>query len=75
MSTPEEMRIPEPEEALPGRSERAYEIENRHARFGTPLKPPFPEGIEVAYFALGCFWTGSRCSGRSMASTRPPSAS
>ena len=23
---------------------------------GTPLEPPFPDGIEVAYFALGCFW-------------------
>ena len=27
---------------------------------GTPLKPPFPEGIEVAYFALGCFWGAER---------------
>jgi peptide-methionine (S)-S-oxide reductase len=56
MSNPEETRIPAPEEALPGRSESPYEIENRHAVLGTPLKPPFPEGIEVAYFAMGCFW-------------------
>ena len=27
---------------------------------GTPLEPPFPEGIEVAYFALGCFWGAER---------------
>lgn len=27
---------------------------------GTPLKPPFPEGIETAYFALGCFWGAER---------------
>ena len=27
---------------------------------GTPIKPPFPEGIEVAYFALGCFWGAER---------------
>ena len=26
----------------------------------TPLKPPFPDGIEAAYFALGCFWGAER---------------
>jgi peptide-methionine (S)-S-oxide reductase len=46
--------------SLPGRSEPAFEIENRHAVLGTPLKPPFPEGIEVAHFALGCFWGAER---------------
>jgi peptide-methionine (S)-S-oxide reductase len=60
MSNPETTRIPAPEEALPGRSESPYEIENRHAVLGTPLKPPFPEGIEVAYFAMGCFWGPER---------------
>ncbi len=33
---------------------------NRHAVLGTPLEPPFPEGTEVAYFALGCFWGAER---------------
>lgn len=56
MPNPAEMRIPAPEEALPGRSMPAHEIANRHAVLGTPLKPPFPEEIEVAYFALGCYW-------------------
>jgi peptide-methionine (S)-S-oxide reductase len=60
MSNPAETRIPTAEEALPGRSERAYEIENRHAVLGTPLKPPFPEGIEIAYFALGCYWAAEQ---------------
>jgi peptide-methionine (S)-S-oxide reductase len=60
MTPPEETRIPGPEEALPGRPEPAYEIENRHAVLGTPLKPPFPDGIEVVYFALGCYWTGEQ---------------
>ena len=32
----------------------------RHAVLDAPLKPPFPEGIEVAYFALGCFWGAER---------------
>jgi peptide-methionine (S)-S-oxide reductase len=60
MTHPEETRIPGPEEALPGRREPAYAIENRHAVLGTPLKPPFPEGIEVIYFVLGCYWTGEQ---------------
>jgi peptide-methionine (S)-S-oxide reductase len=60
MPDPEEMRIPTLEEALPGRSDPAYEIENRHAVLGTPLKPPFPEGIEVACFALGCYWAAEQ---------------
>jgi peptide-methionine (S)-S-oxide reductase len=60
MSNSEETRIPGPEEALPGRSEPAYEIGGSHAVLGTPLKPPFPDGIEVTYFALGCYWTGEQ---------------
>jgi peptide-methionine (S)-S-oxide reductase len=32
----------------------------RHAVLGTPMEPPFPDGIEVAYFALGCFWGAER---------------
>jgi peptide-methionine (S)-S-oxide reductase len=60
MSSPEETRIPRPEEALPGRSEPPHETGNRHAVLGTPLKPPFPDGIEIIYFALGCYWTGER---------------
>jgi peptide-methionine (S)-S-oxide reductase len=49
-----------PEEALPGRSERPYDVPQSHAVLGTPLEPPFPEGTEVAYFALGCFWGAER---------------
>ncbi|HMC50245.1 MAG TPA: hypothetical protein VKH20_06330 [Solirubrobacterales bacterium] len=33
---------------------------SKQAVLGTPLEPPFPEGIEVAYFALGCYWSGER---------------
>lgn len=57
---PAETPIPTPQAALPGRSEPASEIENRHAVLGTPLRPPFPEGIEIAYFALGCYWAGEQ---------------
>ena len=60
MLNPEKSRMPSPEEALPGRSEPAFEIADRHAVLDAPLKPPFPDGIEVAYFALGCFWGAER---------------
>jgi peptide-methionine (S)-S-oxide reductase len=49
-----------PDEPLPGRSEPAYEVEDRNAVLGHPLMPPFPEGIEIAYFALGCFWAAEQ---------------
>jgi peptide-methionine (S)-S-oxide reductase len=52
--------MPEPERALPGRAEPAFPIPERHAVLGTPIQPPFPEGIETAFFALGCFWGAER---------------
>ena len=60
MLNPEKTRCPRAEEALPGRSEPAFAVPDRHAVLGTPLKPPFPDGIETAYFALGCFWGAER---------------
>ncbi|HEX3737335.1 MAG TPA: peptide-methionine (S)-S-oxide reductase MsrA [Solirubrobacterales bacterium] len=48
------------EDALPGRGEPAHQVPETHAVLGTPLRPPFPDGIEVAYFALGCFWGAER---------------
>jgi peptide-methionine (S)-S-oxide reductase len=60
MMHPEKTKLVAPEEALAGRSERAFEVPKTHAVLGTPLEPPFPEGIEVAYFALGCFWGAER---------------
>jgi peptide-methionine (S)-S-oxide reductase len=44
------------EEALPGRPERPFEVPERHAVLGTPLTGPWPQGMEVAVFAMGCFW-------------------
>ena len=38
-------RMPEPGEALPGR-DAAMTVPERHDVLGTPLKPPFPEGID-----------------------------
>lgn len=47
------------ENALPGRSE-AMAVAARHAVLGTPLAPPFPDGIETAIFGMGCFWGAER---------------
>jgi peptide-methionine (S)-S-oxide reductase len=60
MMHPEKTKMVSPEEALPGRSERGFEVPETHAVLGTPLERPFPPGIEVAYFALGCFWGAER---------------
>jgi peptide-methionine (S)-S-oxide reductase len=48
-------RMVTPDEALAGRNE-PVPVPDRHEVLGTPLRPPYPEGTEVAEFALGCFW-------------------
>jgi peptide-methionine (S)-S-oxide reductase len=42
-------------QALPGR-ETPMPVPEQHAVLHTPLAGPYPEGTEVAEFALGCFW-------------------
>ncbi len=48
------------DQALPGRDHRPFSVPATHAVLGTPLEGPWPEGHEVAYFALGCFWGAER---------------
>ena len=48
-------QIISPAEALPGRRE-ALEIGQVHAVNGHPTQGPWPEGMELAWFGMGCFW-------------------
>jgi peptide-methionine (S)-S-oxide reductase len=52
--------MPGPDEALPGRTGYPFGIPEAHRVLGNPLREPFPDGVEVAYFAMGCFWGAER---------------
>jgi peptide-methionine (S)-S-oxide reductase len=49
-----------PQDALPGRAERLFAVPARHYVLDTPLEPPYPDGLDTAYFGLGCFWGAER---------------
>ncbi|WP_247215021.1 peptide-methionine (S)-S-oxide reductase MsrA [Synechococcus sp. C9] len=51
--------LPQPEEALPGRPTPMPVPENHYVN-GSRLTPPFPEGMELAMFGMGCFWGAER---------------
>ncbi len=53
------LTLPKPEEALPGRAEK-MPVPERHYVNGNPLQPPYPEGMEIAMFGMGCFWGAER---------------
>ncbi|KAA0024745.1 peptide-methionine (S)-S-oxide reductase MsrA [Antrihabitans cavernicola] len=44
-----------PDQALPGRAD-PIAVPNTHYVNGHTLQPPFPEGMETAIVAMGCFW-------------------
>jgi peptide-methionine (S)-S-oxide reductase len=51
--------MPRPGEALPGRP-NPIPTADRHFVNGRPLKGPYPAGVELAAFGLGCFWGAER---------------
>ncbi len=53
------LELPTPDQALPGRV-LEMPVSDKHVVLGTPLKGPWPAGLEVAVFGMGCFWGAER---------------
>ena len=51
--------MPRPERALKGRAER-MPVPPAHFVNGHALAPPYPAGLELATFGMGCFWGAER---------------
>jgi peptide-methionine (S)-S-oxide reductase len=58
-TNPRKLRLPGPDEALPGRA-TAIAVPERHFVNGNRIVAPFPDGLERAIFGLGCFWGAER---------------
>ena len=44
---------------LPGRAEKV-QVAEKHFVNGNRIAPPFPAGLELAQFGMGCFWGAER---------------
>jgi peptide-methionine (S)-S-oxide reductase len=53
-------RLPTPDQALPGRAERPFDLIGTHTVHFTPIEGVVPEGYAEAVFGLGCFWGAER---------------
>lgn len=53
------LRLPTASEALPGRAE-PIATSQTHAVLNTPIKPPFPDGLQQIIVGMGCFWGAER---------------
>jgi peptide-methionine (S)-S-oxide reductase len=52
-------KLPAPGEALAGRAEK-MPVPARHFVNGAPLEGPWPAGLQLATFGMGCFWGAER---------------
>ena len=52
--------MPTPESAPRGRSSPILPADAEHYLFSRPLNLPYPAGLEIAVFGLGCFWGAER---------------
>ncbi|KQV58725.1 MULTISPECIES: peptide-methionine (S)-S-oxide reductase MsrA [unclassified Caulobacter] len=55
LSFKKSIEMPTADTALPGRTQ-AIPTATTHFINGHPLKGPYPDGLETAVFAMGCFW-------------------
>lgn len=54
-SVSDKSTMPTREQALPGRSDPIV-VSDKHIVLGTRTREPFPEGMKLAMFGMGCFW-------------------
>ena len=54
------IEMPTADRALPGRAARAVPVPVEHFVNANRIQPPFPAGLEMAMFGLGCFWGAER---------------
>jgi len=52
--------LPTPDTALHGREARPFRVPDQHEVLHTPPEGPWPDGTEVLYVAMGCFWGAER---------------
>jgi peptide-methionine (S)-S-oxide reductase len=55
----DKLMIPTAEQCLPGRAIKMPVPKEHHVN-GHSLEGPYPEGLELAQFGLGCFWGAER---------------
>ncbi len=53
------LRMPSPDEALRGRASK-MPVGDTHFVSGNKIMAPFPAGMELAMFGMGCFWGAER---------------
>ena len=58
-SSTKKLAMPSPDQALPGHKEVIHVGEN-HFVNGHRIVAPYPEGMKLAVFGMGCFWGAER---------------